>query len=218
MKTHGSHMNKTYINILCILIFGLLTYKVIMPALELKNVSGGSNQHQLTQTHTPFETRLSANKSVPFTPTDTLKSENGEDVPVIENRMILFIPDEKVPDSVRLISGICYLLTYIPLIGALYELIRYLLNVNRGLIFVKVNVKRMSRFGYWMLFLSALNIAEGLAASEMISRMEMCYMGRTFYADWELPWTTLTVGLMALLFSQVNARGLQLREEAELTI
>lgn len=212
-------MNKTYINILCLIILGLLAVKVLLPFLGVGNsVVGNADNHSLTETHTPFVTKFTANKLVPFTPTDTLTFSSGEKFPVISRQIEIFIPDEEVPTSVRLTSGISYIALWALVLLGFYQFLRFIININRSKIFIADNVKRLRLFGWLLLASAAIMIISGLSESSLINAMDLSYSDRTLKAVWEFPWTLILVGLASLLMGQIWHRGIMLREDNELTI
>lgn len=211
-------MNKTSVNILCVLIIVLLAFKFFFPFLDIGTSISTNTNHELTETHTPFIIGLSANKLVPFTPTDTLTFESGEKFPVITREINLFVPDNDISQSVRLISVISYMIIWVLALFALYEIIRFIVNINRSKIFVRDNVKRLRLFGWSLLAISALMILAGLSESSLVKSLDLNYSGRTVKPIWEFPWTTLLVGFSSLLIAQVWSNGIHLREDNELTI
>ncbi len=211
-------MNKTYINILCVFILGLLGIKILLPFFNVGSNLSTDTNHILTETHTPFITDFSANKLAPFTPTDTLTFESGEKFSIITRQIFLFVPDRDIPQSVRLTAGISYMLMWALVLFAFYEFIRFIININRNRIFVENNVKRLRLFGWTMLLIAVLEIVVGLTEEQFISRMDLEYSGRMLRSVWDFPWTALLTGFSGLLISRVWAWGIHLREDSELTI
>ncbi len=214
-----NNMNKTYINILCVIILGMLAVKVLLPFLGMSNsVVGNVDNHSLTETHTPFVTKFTANKLVPFSPTDTLTFESGKQFSIITREVNIFVPDDQIPSAVRITSGISYLATWIIAIFAFYEFIRFIININRSKIFVRDNVKRLRLFGWSLIAISILIVIAGVSESSLVDALDLSYSGRNLEAVWEFPWTSLMVGLASLLMARIWARGIMLREDHELTI
>lgn len=214
-----SKMNKTYINLLCVLILGLLAVKVMVPLMSISTSSFiGNHNHELTDTHTPFISGFSANPKVSFTPTDTITFESGKSYPVITREISLFVPDKNIPDWVRIASGLSYLASALVMLFGFYEFIRFIVNINRSRIFVRDNIRRLLLFGWALIACAAIMVIAGVAESSLVGSLKAVYAGRSLHAVWDFPWSTLLIGLVALLMARVWSRGISLREDHDLTI
>lgn len=98
------------------------------------------------------------------------------------------------------------------------EFIKFIININKGYIFDNKNVKRLKRFSYYLISISVLKCVAGVIEDCLFSQLGLEMDGYSISSYWLLPWGTLLLGLLSLLMAQVWSRGIEMKEEQELTI
>lgn len=212
-------MNKTYINILCVLILGILAVNVSIPFMTFGNsMSGEMFNHEMTETHVPFFAQFTNKPDVRWAPSGELTFDSGEKYSIISQIFNIFIPKEDIPACVKRTIVSSNIFSALFMLIALYQFIRFVININRSRIFISENVKRLQYFGLLLLAVAICDIVSGSAETYMINSLNLIYCDRLVRSVWDFPWTSLLIGLTALLMARTWANGLKLREDQELTI
>lgn len=228
-------MKKTSINILCVLIIVILAGSVLTPAYYLGSVFFMGVRHgfygEMSETaettglpgsydpsstvpvdvsfQPDFETMIKGNEIIMF----------GDDsYPTALTRATLMVPSEKWDNSLSWTAITLYVACFVLFILLLIQFIRFIVNINRGNIFVRGNVMRLRRFAWYLISIAVLKCIAGIIEDCMFSRLDIRLDGYTLSTYWTMPWGTLMLGLLALVMAQIWSRGLEMREEQDLTI
>nr|MDE7495456.1 DUF2975 domain-containing protein [Muribaculaceae bacterium] len=120
--------------------------------------------------------------------------------------------------AVQWISGICYFLSLVFCIFLVIEIVKFVVNINRGEVFVAKNVKRLRHISICFIAISLLIVISGVAQEYLLGSMNLTLSGYQLSAYWIIPWSNLLLGLLALLIAQVWSRGIALEEEQQFTV
>ena len=229
-------MKKTSINILCILIILLITGSILTPVLYFSKFfyagfKSGIEQTDDTDngaagddnTYDPSEFNIAdiyfePDISTIISSNDSLVFENGEQYQTIISRATLMIPKDDWMSSYSWVVDVLYLACLVLYVQLLIQFIRFIININRGNIFVMKNVTRLRRFAWYLISISVLKCIAGTIEDYTLSALNLKITGYTMSAYWEMPWGTMLLGLLALLMAQIWSLGMQMKEEQELTI
>lgn len=224
-------MKKTSINLLCVLIIAILAGSILLPAAMASYyfVAGMLANAETTaevapQPDTVIDTSslvviaMQPGREKLAAPTDTIKFDDGREFPAVITSANIYVPDAEMQSNLDTVSLICTILSTICLILLIIELIKFMISINKGQIFNSLNVKRLRRFGIYLILIAAIECMSGLFQENSIVSMGLELEGYDITALWSIPWQHLLLGFLALLMSQVWAYGLSLKEEHELTI
>jgi hypothetical protein len=123
-----------------------------------------------------------------------------------------------VPQSYIIANLICGLIILAIVVVTIIKFIRLINNINRNKVFERCNVKLLRQLGILMLSLALVNIISGVYGEIIVARLPYELSGYTYSYYWQLPWGHILIGLVSLLMAQIWAKGIQMREEQELTI
>ncbi|MBD5203247.1 MAG: DUF2975 domain-containing protein [Bacteroidales bacterium] len=220
-------MKRISINILCILIIGILSISVLLPGYYLGSsfAEGMRMGYRMADSRenadvniNPVEVYFEPSSELIVFPKDTITFDDGRRVPVIVKQATILEEDRDVSAMPAWVSGICTLLSLVCLVLLIVEFVKFIININRGQIFVDANVRRLRRFGLYLLCIAFLGIVSGLAQESLVNSLELTLDGYRVSAYWSLPFSNILIGLLALLIAQVWSRGIMLEEELRLTV
>lgn len=229
-------MKKTYINALCILIIVILAGSILAPAFYLGNAflagwtsgmdqSGVSsdelnkiNDNNSLDAYVPIDICFNADLRTVISSQDSLMFDNGETYPLVLSRGTVMVPEEKWGMELSWLTLSLYILSFVLFVLLMIEFIKFIININKERIFVPKNVVRLRRFGWYLISIAGLRCAAGIIEDRMFSNLGLTLSGYDPSSYWAFPWGNLLIGLLALLMAQVWARGLEMKEENELTI
>lgn len=220
-------MKKTSINILCILIIGILSVSVLLPAYYIgagftDGVRAGlelsSKNLEIDDFSHPIDVNFESDSEMMIQPRDTITFDDGRSLPVIVRRAYVLIEDSKLPHAPVYIGEIAFLLSLVCLILLIIQFVKFIVNINRGKIFVEDNIKRLRRVSYYLIGISLLNVIVGLSQEYLVHSTGLTLEGYSISAFWALPFSNLLLGLLALLVAQVWSRGIELEEEVKFTV
>lgn len=214
-------MNKTLINCLTIIIIAIVAIWVFMPMMIVATAfMEGSDSEPATEIvkTAPVEIALNPEPSTLLNPVDSLTFSDGNRYGIAIKSGIVMVPEDKICGPNDLISAICYFLNVIFFFVMAVQFVKFVININKGKIFVLNNVKRLRRVAYALFAMSICAVVAGVVDEINIDGMGLMLRGYSPEANWEMPWTTLLLGFISLLMSKVWIRGIELREESELTI
>lgn len=222
---------KKKINILCGLIICVITLCIIYPTYNLGHEFGtsltsgyealkaNSNKQILLSNHTTITTAFKPKISKFISNPDSITCITNENiVPVVWERGSIFVPDNTIPTWYLILGIICELVTLVLFITLLIKFIKLIININKDFIFEQKNVKLIRHLGILLLIIASSQIIHGIASEILILLLPYKFEGYDISAYWNIPWYNITFGLVALLMAQIWARGIQMREEQELTI
>lgn len=218
-------MKKLSINILSVLVVLILAVAYIFPAVTtLTIIISGFTSTPTEDTATALEARMpvmtimSPSQQLLENPTDTMTFDNGVTHPAIVQEAIVMVPDHSFYYESFVWDLVIYAVTVILYIVLLYFLIRFIININRGQVFVKSNGLYLRTFGWILIAISVVECFNGYIQIHMVDIADLHRAGYTFLANWQFPWSTFVLGLVALLLGQVWSLGIRMQEEQELTI
>ena len=222
---------KKKINILCGLIICVTTLCVIYPTYNLGQEFGTSittgyeaiketNENQiLLSNHTTINTCFKPEITKFISNPDSIACvATNDSVPVVWQRGSIFVPDNTIPMWYLILGICCELITLILFITLIIKFIKLIININKDLIFEYKNVKLLRQLGIMLLIIATSQLIHGISSEVLISSFSYKFNGYDISAYWNIPWYNITFGLVALLMAQIWARGIQMREEQELTI
>lgn len=218
-------MKKTSINLLCILIICILSFSVLMPVYMYSyafcaGFAGGweDNSDAMLTRMSPIEMTFEPSIEQITNPSDSIYFDDGRSYPMVMRQAMVMIPDREVPQWTQWLSFAIYFACLVLTVTLLVSFIRFIININRGKIFEPSNISRLRRFGWYLLSIALLEIANGIIAEYSISALGVAIDGYSAAAYWVMPWSNLLISLVALLMAQIWAYGFDMRREQELTI
>lgn len=223
---------KKTINTICVLIIVAIILSMVSPLYKLGYSFGigfkagiesvkseRSDDVSVLSDVTPLNVDFTpdANKMI-FDP-DKIKTDNqGQELPVVWCQGVVMYPDANAQWwawIVNVVGGISIIVIFVLL---LVSFVNFIVHVNKGRVFERVNVKILNKIGWYLLIIAAVEICIGLVHEWEISRMPYGVPGYRLSAAWEMPWNNIIIGLVSLLMAKVWGKGISMREEQELTI
>lgn len=227
-------MNKISINLICALIIVILGASIAAPLFKIGNIfyagfmegftSAGNGDSEIATELMAYEDSAPVDiEFVPDIPTmlagnDSIAIGTSAKYPVILDRASVLVPEKELSSPLSWTTTIFYIVSLVLFILLMIEFIKFIININKGVIFDEKNVKRLTRFSYYLISIAILRCAVGIIEDIMISNINLEFKGYTISAYWSIPWSTLLLGLLALLMAKVWSRGLDMEKEQELTI
>ena len=218
-------MKKTSINLLSALVILFLTVAMLLPVVKvLYSFIGtytGANSLQnerILQSATPMEMNFYPEPDMIDNPTVELTFDNGQTLPAVVQKAVVIVPEHQSSSTSFLVEMGIYAIAVVIYALMIVDLVKFVININRGQIFVRASVTRLRRMGLYLIAIGLLEFCVGLIEDFSVSNTGLSMQGVVLGASWEIPWSTFLLGLMALLLGQVWSHGLELREENELTI
>lgn len=219
-------MKKTTINILCVLIICIITASAAIPFYSvtttfIAGVKAGTTSAEAGVEEIgviPLDMAFNQRAEDFYLPGDTLRLDDGTKAPMIISKATVFLPSDRFNMKAIATSMAISFVGVVLSVLSLIEFIRFIVNINRGEIFVMANVRRLRRLSFYMLAIALLQCVSGIIDDLMLSYGGMSHSGYSLTSYWTIPWTTMTLGLLALLMAEIWRRGISLQEEQELTI
>lgn len=213
-------MKKTSINILCILILAILAGSILVPGIALVDgFTAGLNSSETTEvSYTPVMVHYNVSSKDMFRPDSAVYSTDGTRFPIVHRTGIILVPDNKIPGWYSATTIVCVSIEVILFIMLVVELIQFLININHNRIFDIRNVKRLRRFGIYLILIAFFQCINGLTDVMAVMSLSIISEHSPLTAIWTIPWSNLLIGLLALLLSQIWSMGLEMKKEQELTI
>lgn len=224
-------MKKISINLLCVLILVLLAGMVLSPAFQFvtlfaQGFQKGWEEAEMVKNGAEPDPALTFSLDLQMRPTletyinhpDSLVFNDGRKYPHVINHTALMVPDSHLSTALSWTSVGLYLVSFLLFILLMVQFIKFIINIDKGKIFVNKNIHRLKLFGWYLIAIAVLKCIAGWLEDIIISDMGLSIPGYELSAYWNVPWGTFLLGLLALLMARVWERGLQMREEQELTI
>lgn len=222
---------KKGINILCVLIVCVISLSVIYPIYKTgyyfglgfkagwENADKPQTQQPLLSTKYPLNVALSPDASKLLYSPDTMElSDSNNEIPVAWTEAIIMCPDSKIPNWIYLSSAMLLVISIAIFILLLIRGISFVVNINKGKVFERLNVRLLNKIGIYLLILSVIDIFSGISNEFLISTLGYQFQGYSMSASWNFPWSNMLLGLCSLLMAQIWTRGICMREEQDLTI
>ncbi|MCM1377249.1 MAG: DUF2975 domain-containing protein [Clostridium sp.] len=219
-------MNRTLINFLSVVIIAILAASVLLPILSIvAGISDGFSADDQPQQvapdpySNPVVISMNADEQTLLSPRDTIYFEkSGEAYPLTVKQAIIMLPEDKAPGWTETAVMIGYCLTTICFILLMIDFVKFIVKINRGQVFVPINVRYLRRISLWLILISIFSVVSGVMDEITVDNLNLELYGYTLSASWELPWTTLMLGFLSLLMAQIWRRGIELKEDQEYTI
>lgn len=219
-------MKKASINVLSVLVILFLTVAYIFPALTtLTAIVAAFSSDKSTEVvastsepTTPVQTVFIPQTQALYHPTDSVVFDNGQKYPVIIQEAIVMVPDHEYYIRSFVYELITNGVSLILFIAILCYLIKFIVNINRGKIFEPVNAKCLRKFGWLMLAIGVMECINGIILQKAVDTASLSRAGYEFAANWNVPWSSFLLGLVAMFLGQVWSLGIKMREEQDLTI
>lgn len=214
-------MKRTSINILCLIIIAILTSNVI--SLTWTGVEGLLDGYDaagsaVEESWLPMTARLIRPQGMPVENPDTMMLDSGRAYPVIFRDVTLLVPDRYFSTG-YMASQLIYMTVSIVLFVTLtVQFLKFIININKGRIFERVNLRHLRLFGICLLALAVMQCLIGIYDDYILSSLGMDSDGIVVRGVWSMPWSTMLIGCLALLMERIWSVALRMREEQELTI
>lgn len=223
-------MKKTSVYILSVIVIAVLACSVLAPAFRLIstaaegfiagfNAGMESAESGITapKIDTSIEVNFKPQISTMIAPPDTL-ALSGEAKPIVLEKAAVMVSDSKIPGWYPWVTGFCYPLEIILLIILIWKFLKFTINISKGRIFEKCNVRLLRQFSYMLLAIALLEICSGIANDIIFSGFGFNLEGYRLSAYWDFPWSDILLGSTGLLMAQVWSIGMDLKQDQELTI
>ncbi len=222
---------KKKINILCGIIICVIILCVVYPTYNLGYTfgvgfsagydsikNGSENEFILTHNttiNTYFEPHMDKLLS---NPDSIIDASTNKVVPIVWEKGAIIVHDSLIPNWYFIICVCCEIVIYILFLILIIKFAKLIININKDLIFERINVKLLRQLGILLLCIALSQITLGISTEILIFALPYKFDGYDISAYWNIPWTNVIIGLVGLLMAQIWARGIQMREEQELTI
>ena len=210
-------MEKRRINILCALL--ILLFSVVVGDVAYHGLAGGFSTFNKHKKGYIASSDLSHIKVTPvpcYTCPDTIReSRTGDALPYrMDQISIVTNPSGEISLFVLLMVLITPVLIFY-LVRAVIQFYYFIRDVKRGKIFISENVKRL-RIGGWTLFSLGLftNLFRLIEYWEVRNLQIPGYQIESF----DIQYRSFALVILLLLFAEIFALGVKMREEQELTV
>lgn len=158
-------------------------------------------------------------------PTDVITNEtatainekDGSTVSILPFISMIGIPNEKADATDSIFLSLLDWMVIICCIYAIVQFAKMIRNIHRNIIFDWANVKRLRRLGLSLILCFCCSLVVFAINNHLVSQvvsLKDCDFSITFqFSD-----PTLLIGFTSLLFAEIFAIGLRLKEENDLTI
>ncbi|MBD5212942.1 MAG: DUF2975 domain-containing protein [Bacteroidales bacterium] len=220
-------MKKNSINALCILVIGFLLAYIVLPALLFLVGRGSTLGNYSSETPTtvmnttPVMVNFHPQTQELLSPKNNLLFKTGEKLPVVLQQGIVMVPDAKADSafsSGAIIDILISVLTLAAFVLLLIDFIKFIININKGKIFERLNIRYLSRFGLYLIIIGLLDCISGLIQETTFSQYGLSLIGYELSTGWSIPWADFLLGCFALLLARIWAVGMSMKEDQQLTI
>lgn len=221
-------MKKTSINLLCVLIIVTIGLSFVMPVYYIGYSFGYGFAEAVKNPDTPiiqseqpmrsYDMAFNPDIELFLHPVDSVRSADGTSYPAVIQRAEIFVPADSSTTITSAGTLILSILALLMGITVLVAFIRFVYNINKGHIFEHKNVRLLRLLGTLLILMALCTTSSGLINDHILSHVGLELKGYSISTYWTIPWTTLIIGLAALLMAQVWAHGIDLKEEQALTI
>lgn len=209
------------INLLCVLILAIIG---ISCALNIGTFSIGLVQGFADESNPAMNSQillpanLISDNVIDPVPADTIVGADGTLIPLVIEQASVFVSAKSVSAPVIISTFIINVAVVVVFVFLLVYLLKFIVGVNKGLIFVQRNVRLLRKIGICMIIMGVSQYAAAVVCNTVLAAI-ICWPDH--YAQSlmsALPWTDILVGLVALLMSEIWKCGLVLQNESELTV
>ncbi|WP_346710151.1 DUF2975 domain-containing protein [Phocaeicola salanitronis] len=164
-------------------------------------------------------------KMIGTMPTDVITNEtatainekDGSTVSILPFISMIGIPNEKADATDSIFLSLLDWMVMICCIYAIVQFVKMIRNIHRNIIFDWANVKRLRRLGFSLILCFCCSLVTFAINNHLVSQaisLKDCDFSIAFqFSD-----PTLLIGFTSLLFAEIFAIGLKMKEENDLTI
>lgn len=164
-------------------------------------------------------------KMIGTMPTDVITSEtatainekDGSTVSILPFISMIGIPNEKADATDSIFLSLLDWMVIICCIYAIVQFVKMIRNIHRNIIFDWANVKRLRRLGLSLILCFCCSLVTFAINNHLVSQV-ISLKDCDFSIAFQFSDPTLLIGFTSLLFAEIFAIGLKLKEENDLTI
>lgn len=164
-------------------------------------------------------------KMIGTMPTDVITSEtatainekDGSTVSILPFISMIGIPNEKADATDSIFLSLLDWMVIICCIYAILQFVKMIRNIHRNIIFDWANVKRLRRLGFSLILCFCCSLVTFAINNHLVSQV-ISLKDCDFSIAFQFSDPTLLIGFTSLLFAEIFAIGLRLKEENDLTI
>ena len=164
-------------------------------------------------------------KMIGTMPTDVITSEtatainekDGSTVSILPFISMIGIPNEKADATDSIFLSLLDWMVMICCIYAIVQFVKMIRNIHRNIIFDWANVKRLRRLGLSLILCFCCSLVTFAINNHLVSQV-ISLKDCDFSIAFQFSDPTLLIGFTSLLFAEIFAIGLRLKEENDLTI
>lgn len=158
-------------------------------------------------------------------PTDVITNEtatainekDGSTVSILPFISMIGIPNEKADATDSIFLSLLDWMVIICCIYAIVQFAKMIRNIHRNIIFDWANVKRLRRLGLSLILCFCCSLVVFAINNHLVSQV-VSLKDCDFSIAFQFSDPTLLIGFTSLLFAEIFAIGLRLKEENDLTI
>lgn len=164
-------------------------------------------------------------KMIGTMPTDVITSEtatainekDGSTVSILPFISMIGVPNEKADATDSIFLSLLDWVVIICCIYAIVQFVKMIRNIHRNIIFDWANVKRLRRLGLSLILCFCCSLVTFAINNHLVSQV-ISLKDCDFSIAFQFSDPTLLIGFTSLLFAEIFAIGLRLKEENDLTI
>lgn len=164
-------------------------------------------------------------KMIGTIPTDVITNEtatainekDGSTVSILPIISMIGIPNEKADATDSIFLSLLDWMVIICCIYAIVQFVKMIRNIHRNIIFDWANVKRLRRLGLSLILCFCCSLVTFAINNHLVSQV-ISLKDCDFSIAFQFSDPTLLIGFTALLFAEIFAIGLKMKEENDLTI
>ncbi len=164
-------------------------------------------------------------KMIGTMPTDVITNEtatainekDGSTVSILPFISMIGIPNEKADATDSIFLSLLDWMVIICCIYAIVQFVKMIRNIHRNIIFDWANVKRLRRLGLSLILCFCCSLVTFAINNHLVSQV-ISLKDCDFSIAFQFSDPTLLIGFTALLFAEIFAIGLKMKEENDLTI
>lgn len=164
-------------------------------------------------------------KMIGTMPTDVITNEtatainekDGSTVSILPIISMIGIPNEKADATDSIFLSLLDWMVIICCIYAIVQFVKMIRNIHRNIIFDWANVKRLRRLGLSLILCFCCSLVTFAINNHLVSQV-ISLKDCDFSIAFQFSDPTLLIGFTALLFAEIFAIGLKMKEENDLTI
>lgn len=164
-------------------------------------------------------------KMIGTMPTDVITNEtatainekDGSTVSILPFISMIGIPNEKADATDSIFLSLLDWMVIICCIYAIVQFVKMIRNIHRNIIFDWANVKRLRRLGFSLILCFCCSLVTFAINNHLVSQV-ISLKDCDFSIAFQFSDPTLLIGFTALLFAEIFAIGLKMKEENDLTI